>query len=1231
MGHLALALLGPFRATMDGLQIDGLTSPRLRALLAYLAVGREQEHLREQVASLLWPEWPDREAVASLRSALSKLRTALGDRRAPFPFLLISRTTVGLNSASDHWLDVAEFECLAGRQDVPSLEQAASLYRGPFLHGLSVADSPAFDDWLLQKNEEYQRGMLSVLRRLAHLQIDRGAYAEAASWARRQLELEPYREQAHRQLMLALALGGERSGALAQYEACRRLLAKELGCEPEDETQALYAQIRAGPLPLSASSPPHISVSTPPPASAHTQPSPLLLPARDSPPGQPGDSLRFVAREQEMARLGTLLDQALTCRGGVALIAGEAGSGKTALMDEFARRAGLAHGDLIALRGSCNAHGGTGDPYLPFREILQTLTGDLEGKRAGGALSREQTRRAWEALPAVGAALVEHGSDLIDTFVPGELLLERIEGFRKPVGAVRWRVALRTIVRRNQKGPAPTLQADLFAQVTQVLHAVSVQRPLLLTVDDLQWADGGTVALLFHLGRRLAGSRILLACAYRPEALQASPDDRGPGQAADLGLVLHELAREWGDVLVDLDEADGRSFVEAYVDSEPNRLGSAFRQALYSHTGGNPLFTVELLHSFERRGALVRDEAGRWIEAPGLDWGHVPARVEAVIAGHLSSLPDEDWALLRAASVQGERFAAEIAARVLGWDEEALVRHLSGPLRTRHRLIEAVSLERLPSGGQRLSTYRFRHGLLQRGAYNSLDAMERAWLHETTARTLEDFYAAERDPPLTLAPELARHYEAAGMRLEAARALHDAGRQAMQLSAFRQALSLFDRGLALLAGEPPSPERKEIQRLLEVARLGPQRNIDGPGRARLVSDLARVTETGVGEAQGRPALTVLWAQAERLFATGQYSEGLAVAERLRTQATQWSEKAFVALAHWRFGTLYHAMGNFWEAENHFDRALDEFTPQAAAEARAAVGLDLAAATLSFSAMDQWLLGYPERALARSAQALTGAIEEGDAYGQAFASAMASILLFLLRDGTALGERAELCHRVCLEKGFAMWQSYAQVFIGWLAVVHGEDLAGIERMWSAVAGWQAKGMAVGMDSLVLVLADGCLVAADQCPTDADEERTRLLAMGLAAVEAWIGSEVACGQAYQAELHRVRGELLLARDGLAAAEEALACFRQAEQIGREQGALVWELRAATSLVRLRHSLRSHGETRAAELAEARQCLRDVYGRFTEGFAFPDLQDAAALLGTSPPGELAKHARSQLHQRS
>jgi adenylate cyclase len=584
--------------------------------------------------------------------------------------------------------------------------------------------------------------------------------------------------------------------------------------------------------------------------------------------------------------------------------------------------------------------------------------------------------------------------------------------------------------------------------------------------------------------------------------------------------------------------------------------------------------------------------------------------VDAVIAGHLAALPDEARVLLQAASVQGEQFAAEVAARVVGCDEEAAVRRLSGPLRTRHRLVQAVSLERLASSGQRLSYYRFRHALVQGSAYRSLDAVERARLHEATGQALEAIYAAEGDPPAALAPELARHYEAAGLRLQAARALYDAGHLAMQLSALRDALDTFDDGLALLADEPPSPQRAEVERLLQVARLGPQATLGGTGSSQLAGGLAQATDAGAGEVQGRPKLLMLEADVNLLSASGQFEEALDAAGQMLEEATRWGDGTFTALAHYWIGLVHHLIGKAQEADSRFDWAIARLTPERGADLRAAAGFDLAPLALTFSALNLWILGYPERALARTTQALTGALEQGDLYGQAFASALGSMTLFLLRsDAATLQARTELAHRLCLQEGFAWWQDYTEVFLGWLAVRRG-DLdgdAGIERMRSAIDAWQAKGMAIGTDGLLVVLADGCLAAARRAGDDT--LRADGLAIGLAAIEPFLGPRVPCGQTFQAELHRMRGELLLERDGLAAAEEVLACFEQAKELAWEQGARAWELRAAMSLVRLRQS---QGEARAAELAEARSSLRDVYGRFTEGFAFPDFQEAAALIG-------------------
>jgi hypothetical protein len=133
-------------------------------------------------------------------------------------------------------------------------------------------------------------------------------------------------------------------------------------------------------------------------------------------------------------------------------------------------------------------------------------------------------------------------------------------------------------------------------------------------VDDLQWADPGSISLLFHLGRHLAGSRVMIVGSYRPEDVALQKD----GERHPLEAVLNELGREFGDILVNVDAAQGREFIDAYVDSEPNRLGEAFRELLWKQTRGQPLFTSELLRGLRDRGDLTRTsrapgrKARRW-------------------------------------------------------------------------------------------------------------------------------------------------------------------------------------------------------------------------------------------------------------------------------------------------------------------------------------------------------------------------------------------------------------------------------------------------------------------------------------------------------------------------------------------------------------------------------------------------------------------------------------------
>jgi DNA-binding SARP family transcriptional activator/tetratricopeptide (TPR) repeat protein len=1198
MTKLVVRLLGGFQVELGGKAVYDFGTDKARALLAYLVVEADRPHRRAALAGLLWPERPDTVARTNLRQALARVRRALSDVTPPY-FLFVTPTDVQFNTASDTRLDVAELAAFASspacrRQILPAALCA------DFLDGFAMPDSEPFEEWVLSRQEHYHRLAIDTLAAQNAYLEGIGDYEQAEAAARLQLQLEPWLEEAHRRCMRALALGRRRSEALHQYEVCCRALQAELGVEPSASTQALYADIlaeRIAPLPS-------------PRTANTTDPVHLSGPFRAS--AFPG---RLVAREDELGQLNRYLQAALTGETQVAFVSGEAGSGKTMLLETFALSAMAQHPDLLVAGARCSLGGGY-EPFAPLRKLMEMLCGDLASDTGWRLASEDQLARLQCATGLILDSLFEHGSDLVDTLVPAASLAHRarlvaLEGAAELSGPY---APLRTT-------PAPLVplaREALFDQLIRTLAAVAREQPLLLLLDDLQWVDNPSAALLGHIGRELRGSRLLILAAYRSATValgrrdSESPDAGSEMQRHPLAAVINELRRIHGEIVIELDRADGRAFVEAFVDTEPNRLGARFRDALYAQTGGHALFTVELLHGLQERGEVCKDAAGRWTAQEALDWGPLPARVEAAIAERIEHLPAACRRILACASVQGDDFSGEALAELTGTPAPELLTCLSDQLARRYRLVRPEGLQWHRNGGR--STYRFTHHLFRKYLYDQLDTVERARLHAELAAVLARQVAGDPQERARLSATLAWHYEAGGLLLQAARALHDAGRQAMRVSAYREALNRFEHALALLAGAPPSTERAEIEQMLEIAQLGPQRNMEGLAGARLAGMFAQASQAGEGQMTVRQQLMLLEAEAELLSSQGQFDAGMAAADRMLGLATAAGDEAFVAFAHWLHGFVSNLRGDLRAAEEHFAWLLRWLTPARQADLRALGGTDLATVVLAFSAVDQWWLGFPEQALARSAAAVDGAFAQRDTYGQASACALGAAMLFLLRaDRAALQARSEACRRVSAQHGYGMWEVYAEMFLGWLAAAQAENdaelAAGIAQMQRAIAGWHAMGLTVGTDSLVLVLADGCLAAAQHTGA-ARGVRSRLPAIGLGAIDTVLGpAPVPCGQSFAAELYRLRGELLLACDGLAAAHEALACFQRALALGRETGALAWELRAAMSLVRLRQR---QGEAWAVELLEARHYLRALYAQYTEGFAFPDLQEAAALIG-------------------
>jgi len=319
---LTLRLLGSPEVILDGEPATGFVSDKARALLFYLAMEADRAQRRETLAGLLWPDYPERSARTNLSNALSNLRTVLADRGANDvrePYLLVSRETIQFNAGSDYWLDTRAFDERVKHAPVKGQqgEKTVTLYRGRFLEGFSLSDSPAFEQWALIIRERLQQQMGVALKGLGATYEELGDYARAQTIARRQLELEPWHEGAHRALMRALALSGERASALAQYEACAQTLEQELGAAPSPETAALYEQIRDGGL---------TSEGAESRREARTDLPRHNLPARIT---------SFIGRERELSQLTAQITDPETR---LVTVVGPGGMGKTRLALEVARR-----------------------------------------------------------------------------------------------------------------------------------------------------------------------------------------------------------------------------------------------------------------------------------------------------------------------------------------------------------------------------------------------------------------------------------------------------------------------------------------------------------------------------------------------------------------------------------------------------------------------------------------------------------------------------------------------------------------------------------------------------------------------------------------------------------------------------------------------------------------------------------------------------------------------------
>ena len=961
MTSLKLYLLGAPRAELDGEPIEVDTRKAI-ALLAYLALASPPgPRRRDSLAAFFWPDVDQARAHGALRRTLSALNKGLGGG-----WLRVERETVGFEPDANAWLDMDAFHaCLAGCRThghpatevcpncLPALAQAAGLYRGDFMAGFTLRDSPAFDDWQFFQMEAARRDLAGALERLARGYAAQGDLEQGIEHARRWLALDSLHEPAHRQLMLLYAWSGQRAAAVRQYRECVRVLEQELGVAPLDETTQLYAALKenrppAPPAPL-APAPATRGAATP------AQPAAAQAPA---PPQRP-----LVGRQAEWS---LLLARYAAARvdGGLVVIEGEAGIGKTRLAEAFLEQA--RGGGARAVIARC-FEGELNLAYGPF----------VEGLRA-----------AISAGGAVGGAAPDWLRNLPAHWVSeGARLLPELQGLRPdappplplegPGAQSRFFEGLRQLL----------LAALEAAAVGSGAAAVgSATAAGLLLIDDAQWIDEASLDLLTYIVRRARGQPLLLLVTWRAEQVPAGHR---------LRALLAEAQRGGSGAALKLRRLSRAAVAELVAQTRAARpLDVDTLERLFQESEGLPFFVVEYLAALDQAGS---EQAA---------WWSLPGSVRSLLQARLAGVDEAGWQLLSTAAVIGRSFDFDTLHTASGRGDDETVGGLEGLIAA--GLVGEVGPVGAGTAGSSAGSdpsYDFSHAKLRALVYEETSQARRRLLHRRVAEALstrgqrQSGTPAGANSPLgALAGLIAQHLQLAGREQAAADYFKLAGEHARGLAANAEALAHFRSALAL--GHPAAAALHESIGDLETlsgaydaalksyetaAALAPAEDL-GRLEHRLGGVYQRRGDWELAESHFESALndlaTASGAARARLLADwsltahrrGDTARALGLAQQALELAEAAADHPALAQAHNILGVLASSQGDIAQARHHLQRSLE------LAERLGTPGMR--AAALNNLALAYGGEGDYEPALRLAEQALALSVAQGDRHHEA---------------------------------------------------------------------------------------------------------------------------------------------------------------------------------------------------------------------------------------------------------
>jgi DNA-binding winged helix-turn-helix (wHTH) protein/predicted ATPase len=849
----------------------------------------------------------------------------------------------------------------------------------------------------------------------------------------------------------------------------------------------------------------------------------------------------FVGREQALARLHAWFEQVQQGEPKIVFVTGEAGIGKTTLLDRFTRAVGRDPAVRVCA-GQCLEQYGMSEAYLPVLDAMREL-------------AREDPQLVDHLRAHAPMWLME---------MPSLVTPADRESFRREAaGATRER---------------------MLREMGEALDILTERTPLLLILEDLHWSDLSTLDLIAYIARRRRAAHLMIVGTYRPAELIPSGH---PLRTVKQELVARQLCDELP--LEYLTEPAVAEHLDARFPAHqfPRELAAL----IHERTDGNPLFMVNTIdHLIAER--LIEPSADGWRMTVALDAikPGVPDSIRQLIDAQIGRLDVRDQRILEAASAAGAAFQVPVVAAALdepAEDVDGRCEAMSG----RHQFIRECGVQVLPNG-EVAGRYGFVHAVYRHVLYERVSASRRVQLHRRIAERVEAVYG---DRAQELAAELAMHFERGADTLRAAAYLQQAAVNATHRSAYREAIALSRRGLELLGALPDEDERARLELRLQITLGVPLIATEGYAASAVGDVYTRARRLCERLRMPVEASQVVWGLWTFHALKADLSTALDRATELLELGRRGERQCVAMRGHWAMEVTCMHRGHFAEALEHFERARALFEADGDRDTGFADALNPMVAMHAFAGWVLWFTGHPDRALVPIQHALTIARPGREPHSAAHVLAFAAVLDQLRRDRPSALRHADETIALSELHGLVLYESMGRIIRGWALVGGGRHAEAVSEIERGLGGWCSTGAQLMRPHFLALLAEAH--GADS------SHDTALRILDEAITEANETGE----HCYAAELHRLKGERLAARDGAGDRAAADAAFEEALSIATRQDARSLQLRIATSLARL-HRV-------ADGSARARHRLTDVFGRFQEGFETADLQDAQQLLQHPP----------------